>query len=172
MIDHGFGVTLRTLDQSDMIELRDWRNELKIRQWCRQVGLISDLDQEKWFKSQNDDPTIRMFGILDPYKTLCGVCGLTSIDLINRRAEFSLYIAPDAHGRGLGRAALRTLCLFGFLELGLNIIWGESFEKNKAVEIFKAVGFSHEGVRRDFYFKDGRFISADLWSLRHKELLL
>ena len=110
-----------------------------------------------------------MFGIYDSNKRLLGVCGLTSIDLINRRAEFSLYIEPRQHGNSYGKKALKTLCKFGFEDLGLNSIWGESFEGNHAASIFESLGFKHEGLRRAFYFKKGKFIGANLYSLLKSE---
>jgi hypothetical protein len=96
---------------------------------------------------------------------LVGVCGLTSIDWVNRRAEFSLYIDPDRQKDGLGKAALQTLLHHGFMTLGLNCIWGETFDLNPAAKLFEGLGFIKEGSRRDFYYRDGRFIDAHLYSL-------
>lgn len=169
MIGYGFGVSLRALYDDDAEKLRTWRNDDRIRQHCRQCGLLSERDQRRWMESQNDDKTIRMFGVVDSHDILLGVCGLTSIDLINRRAEFSLYIAPFDHKKGYGRSALRTLCKFGFDELGLNLIWGESFETNGGMAMFRQIGFVKEGVRRKFYFKGGKFIDAHLFSLLKNE---
>lgn len=170
MIDFGLGVSLVALRPEWGEQLREWRNHPSIRRWCRQVGLISPIDQKKWIEAQNADPTIRMFGVLDQSGALCGVCGLTSIDLVSRRAEFSLYVGKNFHGHGHGKRALKTLCLFGFEELGLNLVWGESFHGNKAIEMFKDVGFVYEGTRRDFYFKDGAFLDAHLYSVKRHEL--
>jgi len=170
LINYGFDVSLDTISAEHAERLREWRNNPKVRNWCRQVGLISQLDQEKWIKAQNDDPIIRMF-VIEHFGEIVGVCGLTSIDQQNRRAEFSLYIAPDRMARGISTLALKTLCKFGFLELGLNIIWGESFDGNHAIKVFEKIGFKFEGTRRDFYFKNGKFLDAHLYSLKASELI-
>jgi ribosomal-protein-alanine N-acetyltransferase len=94
-----------------------------------------------------------------------GVCGLTSMDLINRRAEFSLYIGPEFQGQGFGKNALKTLLAHGFRNYGLNRIWGESFEGNPAIAMFESLGFEPEGIRKEFYFKGGKFIDAYLFSI-------
>ena len=173
MIDFGFGVGLDAIGPELMDELREWRNDHRIRSWCRQTGLITVMDQERWFRWQNDDKATNMFAIIEPSKgAVIGVCGLTSIDFISRRAEFSLYIAPNKQGMGYGQHALQTLCKYGFYELGLNSIWGESFDKNPAMTMFKRVGFKEEGTRRQFYFKDGKFIDAHLFSLLRSEFRL
>ena len=96
---------------------------------------------------------------------LIGVCGLTSIDWVNRRAEFSLYIGPEHGKKGYGESALRKLLRIGFDVLNLNCIWGESFHGNPAIEMFKRIGFKYEGDRREFYFRNGSYINASLWSL-------
>lgn len=100
---------------------------------------------------------------------LVGVCGLTSIDWINRRAEFSLYLGPEHQGQGLGEAALRALCAHGFNVLNLNCIWGEAFDGNPAIKMFERVGFKEEGRRRQFYYREGKYIDAVLFSLLRSE---
>ncbi len=98
-----------------------------------------------------------------------GVCGLTSIDPINRRAEFSLYIDPEFQGNDLGKMSLSVLLTHGFRNLGLHLIWGEVFDGNPALQMFESLGFKKEGVRRDFYFRDGKYINAYLISMRNDE---
>jgi RimJ/RimL family protein N-acetyltransferase len=111
-----------------------------------------------------------MYEIRNPESlTPLGVCGLTSIDLYNRHAEFSLYIAPQLQGDGLGTRALKTLLAYGFKTLGLNSIWGETFQGNHALKMFEQMGFKIEGSRRDFYFRDGKYIDAVLVSMQASE---
>lgn len=98
-----------------------------------------------------------------------GVCGLTSIDMTNRRAEFSLYLIPSYQGKHLGSKALTILLEHAFNNLGLMQVWGEVFEGNPAIESFEKLGFKRDGVRRDFYFRDGKFINANLISIKDDE---
>lgn len=151
---------------------RMWRNHYGIWRWCRQRNPISDIEQARWFDTQSQDPTIQMFKIVavtDEKTYPIGVCGFTSIDWPNRRAEFSIYIRPDLHGKGFGKGALHCLLTQGFLNMGFHIIWGETFEGNPAEHLFAKMGFVKEGTRRDFYFKDGRFMDAHLYSIKDTE---
>jgi RimJ/RimL family protein N-acetyltransferase len=168
MIDFGLGVTLRTIEAENLPTLRAWRNDPKIWYWCRQYDAISIADQQAWFTKQSTDPTIRMY-VVEAGNEIRGVCGLTSVDHVNRRAEFSLYIAPSHQKLGYAEKALKTLCLHGFRNLNLNCVWGESFEGNPAMAMFEKLGFKKEGGRREFYFRDGRFIPAYLYSLLARE---
>jgi RimJ/RimL family protein N-acetyltransferase len=139
------------------------------------------MDQKAWHEWQNNDPKTRMFVLerdvdgkdKQGRQTLdtqwLGVCGLTSIEMVPRRAEFSLYIAPKYQGMSYGKKALDLLFSFGFDELGLNLIWGETFAKNPATKLFEKMGMQCEGTRRDFYFKEGQFIDAWLYSIKRSE---
>ena len=170
MIDYGHGVKLGPLRAGENEFYRSCRNHPDVRKWCRQTGLISASAQGRWFESQDKNPSIQMFRIVvGRDERVSGVCGLTSIDMINRRAEFSLWVAPEAQGLGTGKKSLKTLFDYGFKELGLHSIWGETFAHNHARHMFDKLGMKAEGVRRDFYFKDGRFIDAILYSIKEKE---
>ena len=159
MIDFGFGVTLRRIREQDLETLFKWRNDPAIFKWCRQNDVLSWESHLRWFKRQDLDATIEMYVIVADDK-LVGVCGLTSIDRLNSRAEFSLYIDPARQGIGLGSSSLKTLISHGFMNHGLNCIWGESFEGNPAAKMFESVGMTKEGVLRDYYFRSGRFIDC------------
>lgn len=160
-----------------MEQLRIWRNDYRIWQWCRQNDFITDVEQQRWFEAQNKDSSIKMYKILvqlnkkdaEPQLIPIGACGLTSIDLTHRRAEFSLYVAPAYQGNAFGNQALGVLLTHGFKNLGLNSIWGEVFDGNPALDKFLELGFKKEGLRRDFYFRDGKFIDAHLISIKATE---
>ena len=165
-------ISLAPLDSTDCEQIREWRNDYSIWRWTRQNDLISDVDQTAWFERQAKDPTIRMYKLVQTvgdHAQTVGVCGLTSIDHANSRAEFSLYIAPKFQKQGLGSRGLSVLLRHGFMNLGLNLIWGETFDGNPAAQMFEKLGFQKEGTRRQFYWKDGRFIDAHLYSITRAE---
>ncbi len=170
MINYDLSVQLGPIDAFHLDKLRRWRNDHRIWQWCRQNDLISASNQSKWLEKISDDDTIRMYTIWSKNVTdLVGVCGLTSIDQVNQRAEFSLYTGPEFHKLGYGKDALICLFKYGFEELNLNLIWGETFEGNPALKLFNNLGMKTDGVRRQFYFKGGKFIDATIVSITREE---
>jgi RimJ/RimL family protein N-acetyltransferase len=169
MITYGLGVYFDTLERNDLELLRAWRNDYSIRKWTRQNDLISEVSQAAWYEFQAKDSRTKMYAIFDNKTHTIGVCGLTNLDLLNRNAEFSLYIAPAFQRQGYGKKALKTLLSHGFNTYGLEVIWGESFEHNPAAQMFVNVGLRHEGVRRSFYFRDGKFIDAHTYSILRDE---
>jgi RimJ/RimL family protein N-acetyltransferase len=169
MIDLGLSVRLKSIDEIPLSQLRQWRNDYRVWKWCRQNDVISHFAQNQWKEKLQSDSSIRMYSIFDVNDQGIGACGFTSIDMLNRRAEFSLYIDPEKQGKGYGRDALFTLISHGFMNLGFNSIWGESFEGNPAMRMFKELGFMHEGIKREAYFREGKFIDAHLFSVLHSE---
>lgn len=162
-------IKLDTIDEHDSETLRKWRNSPAIFTWCRQNDLLTESKHSAWMANFPKDERIKMYLIRDQDSKPIGVCGLTDIDLINQRAEFSLYIGPEFHGHGYGKQALQLLCHHGFNAYPLNVIWGESFSGNQAMKTFEEIGFKKEGVRRDFYFREGKHIDAVLFSIKKNE---
>jgi RimJ/RimL family protein N-acetyltransferase len=157
-------VDLKAVSSDYLDQLRRWRNDQRIFSWCRQYEEISKLQHQSWFESLPKRTDVKMYEIwIDG--GIYGVCGFTSIDYINRHAEFSLYIDPNRHGLGYGEASLRALIKHGFEVLNLNSIWGESFDGNPAQRIFKKIGFKHVGSRREFYYRNGKYVDAHVWDI-------
>jgi len=160
-----------SLDGDIPVYAKDWRNDYSIWKWCRQPTLISEDEQHSWIEKIYVSPYIKMFSIVhtptnktaEPF--FVGVCGFTSISHISRNAEFSLYIAPEYQGRGFATKALKLLLMHGFRDWNFKRIWGEVFEDNPAIEIFKKIGFVYEGTLRSSYWKQGRYIDSHMVSI-------
>lgn len=175
-------VELRPPTPLDKEKFFDWRNDREIWRWCRQSGPITYAQHLNYWSNTDVLQDRRMFSILpdaeasviqskycSDLKYTVGCCGLTSIDHINRRAEFSCYIGPEHQRKGYARSALTELFNHGFDDLNLNVIWGETFDGNPALNLFVDLGMTVEGTRREFYFKEGRYLDATLVSVRRDE---
>ncbi len=131
--------------------------------------MLEKWEHERWLKSLEFNREIRMFGIWAPEHGPVGVCGLTDIDMVNRTAEFSLYIDPHKQGHSYGTEALKELIWYGFQVLNLNHIFGETFEGNPAISMFEKLGFKKDGTRRSFYYREGEYVNAHLYSILRSE---
>lgn len=150
-------------------QAREWRNSPSIFKWCRQFTLIEERQQHLWEAKLSTDQTVKMFGIQNRDLVDVGVCGLTSIDRVNQKAEFSLYIAPPHQANGYGEDALKTLLWHGFNAHNLNRIWGEVFASNPAMKMFEKVGMKLEGIQRQSYYRDGQFVDSLIVSILRSE---
>lgn len=165
MIDYGFGINLRRIKEDDLPKLYEWRNDPAIYKLCRQFEPLHEIGHFAWYKKQADDPSISMYIAYDA-KNMLGVCGFTSIDRHNRRAEFSCYVGPEFQKNGFGRAILKTLFNHGFMAYGFNTIWGETFGDNPAAVLFEKIGLRHSGTMSEHYFRDGKFVDTKLYQAK------
>lgn len=74
-------------------------------------------------------------------------------------AEDSVYVAPDAQGRGVGRTLLAPV-LKACEDYGLRqvvAVIGDS-QNAASIGLHRSLGFEHQGVGRSFGFKHGRWV--------------
>ena len=171
MIDYGYGVTLDVIpdDVDTLKRIMRWRNDPNIWKYCRQNDLITWKHHRNWYDNHSFSDSNHMY-LIKSGDTGVGVCGLTSIDMINRRAEFSCYVASEHQRNGYAKRALKTLFRHGFDSLNLHLIYGETFLGNPALAFFKSLGMVEEGVRRSFYYKGGKYLDATLISIKRDEI--
>jgi L-amino acid N-acyltransferase YncA len=78
--------------------------------------------------------------------------------------ENSVYIAPDLHRRGVGRALLAALIeaceARGFRQM-IAVI-GDSTKQAASIGLHEALGFRHIGILQDVGFKHGRWLDSAL----------
>ena len=154
-------ITLAPLDHGDLATLQRFRNSPEVYEHVRQRRLLTMADMENWWEMLAADcgRTVRMFAI-KANGTVIGCAGLTSIDWINRRAELSVYTVPSDHEA----EAARLVISHAFLDLGLYRIEAETLT-GRRFRLCKELGFTNEGIRRDGYWRDGRFSGAVRWGL-------
>jgi len=167
MIDyeHG-GIYLDVVSTANLRTIMDHRNDPRLNRWFRQVGLLSEWENAAYWQKVFSSDEHKFYEIHDQTNKFCGVCGLTYICRQNQRAEFSAWVRPEIQQRGIGTNALRTLFDHGFDDLNLNLIYGECFDGNPAIETFiKKLWMIYDGERQSFYFKGGKWISAHMISI-------
>jgi L-amino acid N-acyltransferase len=88
---------------------------------------------------------------LSPWKSRCAYA---------RSAEASVYVRPDAHRRGLGRALLADLIERG-RAAGLHTLLGVTCTEHAgSLALQEAMGFAHVGVMREVGYKFGRWLDV------------
>ena len=154
--------TLRALEPADLIALNRWRNNRALTMLTHgfRYPISREMDRA-WYDAHiaNAAPQSAIFAIQDKSGTAVGLAQLSQIEAIHRRAELGLYLGePHLHGQGLGKAALRELCAFGFDDLNLRRIHLQVTAGNQAaIASYLAVGFVEEGCLREHYFADGQW---------------
>ena len=142
------------------------RNNYKIWATCRQHDLLTWKRHVDYVMGAGDNG-IKLYTVkLVDTKSFIGVAGLVNFDMLNQSSEFSLYLDPKEQGKGYAQDALKTLCNHGFRNLNLNRIYGEVFSTNEvALKSFHKCGFVQEGILRQSYYRDGKFIDTHMIGL-------
>jgi ribosomal-protein-alanine N-acetyltransferase len=92
---------------------------------------------------------------------LIGTACLVSLDYGRQSVEWGYGIHPDFWGHGYILQLQEILKIFVFETLELNRLHGISMVTNlRTIESVKSAGFVHEGIAKDFYCKDGKFIDG------------
>ena len=125
------------------------------------------------FVQYNMDPTRKQFTItLKPGEKPIGRVYLSRIN----RAEDSLditriYIAdPENIHKGYGEEVLRMILQYAFIDLHMERVTIDHFEKNKvAATLYESIGFKNEGLMRNAGKKDGKYVNLQLKSMLRAE---
>ena len=168
-------VNFRALEEKDLRQLRDWRNQSYVRKSCREYLLLNMENQVQWFKSLHKKPPNNiMFGIENKKGELIGVCGLTWIDWKNRNAEVSIYIGEkDWQGKGVANESIDLLLQYGFNTLNMHKIYAMIFAFNEAsITLFEKSGFILEGSQRESHYIDGKYWNVLLYGILKEEYLV
>ena len=139
----------RPITESDIENMRQWRNKEGIRQSFIYQEHISIEHQEQWYKNYIENENDIMF-IIEYRAKPIGTVALYNIDINKREAEFGrLMIGQvETRGLGIGQIATKTMCEFGFKKLNLDRIILEVFEDNSyAMRAYEKAGFRSVGQR-------------------------
>jgi len=152
---------LRAIEESDLPQLRDWRNSEEFRHTFREHRLLNMLNQRDWLTWVSRNPSVEMFGIQQE-GSLVGVCGLCSINWVFGTAEVSIYVATPI----IGLPALKQLQHKAFEEFNLHRLWAEVYEFDLAkIALFQQAGYTLEGTLRQHVYKLGKYHNCLMFGL-------
>lgn len=164
---------LRGWQREDMAAYRRWLADPKVTAFL-EMGWrpISDVQSEADYRSMTEGSDNIVFAIVDADggQTI-GTCGLYQIQWPARRAQMNILIGePSAWNKGKGTNALENLCAYGFLTANLELIFlGVNAENKGAIRSYEKAGFVHEGRRRSFVYRNGKYFDSIMMSLLRAE---
>lgn len=98
---------------------------------------------------------------------------IAHIDQYNRRCDLGLTLGEKQEwGQGYGHETLQAVIEYCFTDLGLNRVGAALYEFNRRSQrLFEGLGFTREGVLRQYVVKDGTFKDEWHYSLLRAEWL-
>jgi RimJ/RimL family protein N-acetyltransferase len=167
-------IILRALTIGDIEKTLAWHNQEDISDFYSGHPFPVNLEMEqKWYeKILVSNFPVTVFGIdYIENQRLIGITVLKDINLINRSAEFAIYIGDKEYkGKGLSNEATLETLRFGFYKIGLNRIFLKVLEENEiAIKLYKTSGFKEEGLLRKSVFKNNCFKNELLMAILKEE---
>jgi N-acetyltransferase len=148
----GSKVALRPMTYDDAPLLMKWGSDPDFRhyQWARKPGAFDEVDARKWIERMSRLGDAACW-VLEHEGRPIGFANYRNHHPKGRSAEIGIGIGePGLWGKHLGREALSTLLRYLFDELDLHRVGLSVVGFNdRAIAMYKAVGFEVEGIERD-----------------------
>lgn len=155
---------------SDAELILSWRNQDSVRVNMYNHEIIKLDAHLTWFKSIFENEKVKYFIYEQNGKPL-GVLSFVDIDHKNKKASWAFY-SGDTSIRGVGSEMEQLALKYAFTELDLNKLCCEVLEFNTAVISFhQKFGFKQEGIKRQEYFRDGKYFDIYQLALLKKDYL-
>jgi len=170
-------VTFTPLQMNNIYTHFRWNNDPELNRLDSEIPYEEETFGEfkKRFETMCYDPSPahRDFEIHTDDGELIGVAYVARISEHNRHGLIGITIGDrDYWGRGFGRESMQVLMHFCFDVLGLHRVSAETFEYNVAWrDLVDGMGFTSEGVARDYLFREGKFWDKENYALLHDEYL-
>lgn len=147
---------IRAVQLTDAELILEWRNTDAVRLNMYNHEKISLESHMAWFKSTLSKDSCKYF-IYERDNNPLGVLSFTDIDTKNRKAFWAFY-SGATNVRGIGSEMEQLALEYAFNELDLHKLCCEVLEFNATVIKFhRKFGFKVEGIRKQDYFRDGKF---------------
>jgi RimJ/RimL family protein N-acetyltransferase len=153
-------IKLRKVERDDAELYHTWRNDSAVMINTNPALDLYAYDNTKDFVDNvliNNNSSKSYMIVEKHLKSTIGITSLTNIDHKNRNAECIIDIGEKEYwGYGYGTEALTLLLSYAFQELNLHRVSLSVFSFNeKAIHLYKKLGFKEEGVSRQSLFRNG-----------------
>ncbi|MFC8047880.1 spermidine N1-acetyltransferase [Nocardia sp. NPDC057353] len=164
-------IRLRALERDDLPFVHRLTNDAQIMSYWFDEPFEALVELRAIYDRHIHDERERRF-ILDVDGEQAGLVELREIAPVHRNAEFQIIIAPGHQGRGLASIATGKALDYAFAVLNLHKVYLiVDVVNEKAIHVYRKLGFQDEGTLRDEYFAAGRYRNAlRMGILQHEHL--
>jgi RimJ/RimL family protein N-acetyltransferase len=154
-------VTLRAIEEEDLVLLHKWANAPELQDLLGELHFPSSLNFHKsWFQKLQGDQLNHRFAIDAPGVGLIGIASLMDMDWRNRHAFHGMMLGEEnTRRKGYGTDTVMAVMRYAFDELNLERLNGGRIDYNKVSSLLYSgkLGWKEEGRRRNYYFRKGRY---------------
>ena len=154
----GHGIELRAWRESDLNTLCTLRNDLALQDLLLAQARPGSLERvRRWLidKSDQEQTLFFVIGLRDSDQCL-GYVQLVNMRVLHGTAELGICLAPQAQGKGVGRAALQLLESYAQRVFALRKIVLQVQAEQGAAEFYRRVGYREVGRLHAHVFQNGQ----------------
>ncbi len=155
----------------DLEEARILHNNPEVLRWLSDTREVSRRQQEVWFANLEQSRTSRRFVVRTLQdNNFIGVFRFDCLDEENRSVNVGLDVSPLFQRLGYARETYKALIPYFFNKLQLNRLALVTLATNfAAISLYEGLGFKREGVLREAFYREFKFIDAYSYSLLASE---
>lgn len=171
-LEHG-AVSLRRCHAADTDFFHHcYTDPLFMNNYCRASGWQGDLLRALHRYGQEPPLALGMVQwVVCLHGQAVGLASLSHLDIINKKAEFSIGI-PGVPPPGLALKASLMVMHFAYFMAGLNKLYTYVYEENKiAAKNTERLGFLQEGFLHDHFFLNQNFVNVYYFGLTKDKLI-
>ncbi|MEO0226866.1 MAG: GNAT family protein [candidate division WOR-3 bacterium] len=166
----GKRIILRPVTPDDVKETISLRYDFEAnKQYLGYIFPINLTNEQRWIESLYSQRIRERIDLVIEEKNthrFIGLIGVNNIDYINKRAKFGIFIKRRYWGKGFGKEAMRIFLNYLFNQINLNKIYLEVLTENqRAIKLYKSMGFEPEGILKAHYYQDGRYKDVAIYSI-------
>ncbi len=153
-------IKLRPLERVDLGFVHKLNINANIMSYWFEEPYESFVELQDLYDKHIHDQGERRF-IVQKGTEMVGLVELVEIDYIHRRVEFQIIIDPVHQGNGYAKTATYLAMDYAFSVLNMYKLYLIVDKTNeKAIHIYKKLGFQFEGELIDEFFVDGEYHNA------------
>jgi len=150
-------VKLRPLEREVVRFVHQFDNNASVRRYWFEEPYEAFVELSDLYDKHIHDQSERRF-VIECNEVKAGLVELVEINHVHRRAEFQIIISPEFQGQGLASKAARLAMDYGFMVLNLYKLYLIVDKENeKAVHIYRKLGFQVEGELIHEFFINGEY---------------
>jgi RimJ/RimL family protein N-acetyltransferase len=164
---------LRLIEKEDLGFVSNLRLSDHVQSNVGKVVFTNQILQEEWLTKISKSATEKYL-VIEIFKEKIleriGMVRISEIDLVNRSMCVGGDILEEYAGQGHGKMMYELIFKLGFDIWGMNRLWLLVLENNnRAISLYKKMGFIDEGVQRKAIYKDGKYLDYLSMSILQNE---
>jgi len=147
-------ICLRPISTEDTNFILELRNDLSDSISYFSDYPLYDFEHVNWLRTKSKDIDM----IIEYKGEKAGRIRMSNIDYRNQKCEFGIHIHKKFRNKGIAYKSSMLLIKYVFENLPIRKIYLHTLEDNtQAVEFFKKLGFTTEGIFIQEIYKDGKW---------------